>query len=145
MKGYTVFNADKIDGLDAGYYAAPEPRFTASFERIEHADRFFQVIGADIRHRGARAFYAQDADYIQLPPVEAFADAEGYCATLAHEAAHWTKHPSRLDRVVGRKRWGDEGHAREELVESWQPRSFASIWRSRRRFETITPPTSTTG
>ena len=29
---------------------------------------------------------------------------------------HWTKHPSRLDRDFGRKRWGDEGYAMEELV-----------------------------
>jgi len=29
---------------------------------------------------------------------------------------HWTKHPKRLDREFGRKRWGDEGYAREELV-----------------------------
>ena len=29
---------------------------------------------------------------------------------------HWTKHKSRLDREFGRKRWGDEGYAREELV-----------------------------
>ncbi|WP_420864597.1 zincin-like metallopeptidase domain-containing protein [Roseivivax marinus] len=29
---------------------------------------------------------------------------------------HWTKHKSRLDRDFGRKRWGDEGYAREELV-----------------------------
>ena len=32
-----------------------------------------------------------------------------------HEASHWTRHPSRLDRSLGRKRWGDEGYAREEL------------------------------
>ena len=31
-------------------------------------------------------------------------------------ARHWTKHPSRLDREFGRKRWGDEGYAMEELV-----------------------------
>ena len=30
--------------------------------------------------------------------------------------AHWTKHATRLDRGFGRKRWGDEGYAREELV-----------------------------
>ena len=116
VKGYTVFNADQIDGLDAGYYATVEPRFTSSFERIAHADRFFAATGADIRHRGTRAFYAQTGDYIQLPPVEAFVDTEGYYATLAHEAAHWTKHTSRLDRDLGRKTWGDEGYAREELV-----------------------------
>ena len=29
---------------------------------------------------------------------------------------HWTRHPTRLDRNFGRKRWGDEGYAMEELV-----------------------------
>ena len=29
---------------------------------------------------------------------------------------HWTKHPGRLAREFGRKAWGDEGYAREELV-----------------------------
>ena len=51
-----------------------------------------------------------------MPPFEAFRDAESYYATLAHECVHWTKHESRLDRDFGRKRWGDEGYAREELV-----------------------------
>lgn len=35
---------------------------------------------------------------------------------MAHELTHWTKHPKRLDRDFGRKQWGDEGYAREELV-----------------------------
>jgi antirestriction protein ArdC len=29
---------------------------------------------------------------------------------------HWSRHPSRLDRDFGRKKWGDEGYAMEELV-----------------------------
>ena len=41
---------------------------------------------------------------------------EAYYATLAHELTHWTKHKSRLDRDFGRKQWGDEGYAKEELV-----------------------------
>ena len=51
-----------------------------------------------------------------MPPFERFADPEAYYATLAHECVHWTRHPTRLDRDFGRKRWGDEGYAREELV-----------------------------
>jgi antirestriction protein ArdC len=54
---------------------------------------------------------------IQLPVPEAFRDAESYAATKAHELTHWTKHPSRLDRDFGGKRFGDTGYAREELVE----------------------------
>jgi antirestriction protein ArdC len=30
---------------------------------------------------------------------------------------HWTRHPSRLDREFGRKRFGDEGYAMEENAE----------------------------
>ena len=51
-----------------------------------------------------------------MPPFESFKDAESYSATLGHEAVHWTRHSSRLDRDFGRKAWGDEGYAREELV-----------------------------
>ena len=51
-----------------------------------------------------------------MPPFVAFKDAEAYCSTLAHEVTHWTKHHSRLAREFGRKQFGDEGYAREELV-----------------------------
>jgi len=53
---------------------------------------------------------------VQMPPFETFRDAESYAATLAHELAHWTKHPKRLARDLGRVRYGDAGYAREELV-----------------------------
>ena len=51
-----------------------------------------------------------------MPPFESFRDAESFAATLAHECVHWTKHEKRLARDFGRKRFGDEGYAREELV-----------------------------
>jgi antirestriction protein ArdC len=115
LKGYTVFNCDQIEGLPEQYYVKPEPKFTP-VERIEHADRFFAATGAEIRYGGNRAYYAQELDYIQMPPIEAFTDAEAFYATLAHETVHLTKHPSRLDRDLGRKSWGDAGYAHEELV-----------------------------
>jgi antirestriction protein ArdC len=115
MKGYTVFNVEQIDGLPEIFYGRPEPKFTA-VERIAHAEQFFARTGAEIRYGGNRAYYAQDGDRIQMPPIEAFSDAGAFYATLAHETAHWTKHPSRLAREFGRKTWGDEGYAREELV-----------------------------
>lgn len=51
-----------------------------------------------------------------MPPFETFESAESHAATLAHELTHWTKHRTRLDRDMGRVKWGDEGYAREELV-----------------------------
>ncbi|MGE0269575.1 MAG: ArdC family protein [Candidatus Omnitrophota bacterium] len=115
MKGYTVFNVEQIEGLPEHYYAKPAPR-TSDIKRIDHAESFFGNLRADIRHGGTRAYYAQEPDYIQMPPLEAFCNAESYYATLAHESTHWTKHPSRLAREFGRKKWGDEGYAEEELV-----------------------------
>lgn len=115
LKGYTVFNAEQVEGLPAQLYAsAPAP--LAPLERITRADRFFAQTGATIHHGGNRAYYAPTGDYIQVPHFEAFADAESYAATLAHELTHWTKHEGRLDRDFGRRRFGDEGYAREELV-----------------------------
>jgi antirestriction protein ArdC len=50
-----------------------------------------------------------------MPPFETLRDAESYYAILTHETTHWTRHP-RLGRDFGRKRWGGEGYAMEELV-----------------------------
>lgn len=115
LKGYTVFNVEQIESLPEHYYAKSTSELTP-VERIDHAEAFFAATGADVRYRGGQAFYSQKGDYIQLPPIEAFREAESFYATLAHESTHWTKHPARLERNFQRKKWGDEGYAREELV-----------------------------
>jgi antirestriction protein ArdC len=115
MKGYTVFNVEQIEGLPEIYYARTVPTHDP-IARIDHAETFFASLGATIRHGGNRAYYAQELDYVQMPPFEAFRDAESYYGTLAHELTHWTKHEKRLNRDFGRKRFGDEGYASEELV-----------------------------
>ena len=118
MRAYTVFNVEQIDGLPAHYHVKPAPAAPAApaLPRIERAERFFAATGAVIRHGGSRAYYAPGPDHIQMPPFEAFRDAESYYATLAYEGIHWTLHPSRLARSFDAKRSGDEGYAREELV-----------------------------
>ena len=116
LKGYTVFNADQCEGLPAHYTGKAVAPALPPQQRLDAADSFFAATGADIRHGGTRAFYAEKPDYVQMPPFETFRDAESYAATLAHELTHWTKHDSRLARDMGRKAWGDEGYAREELV-----------------------------
>jgi antirestriction protein ArdC len=115
MKGYTVFNVEQIDGLPERFYAKAEPRGEA-VQRIERVEAFFAATGATVRHGGNRAYYSIGTDHVQMPPIEAFRDAESYYATRAHETTHWTRHKSRLDRDFGRKRYGDEGYAIEELV-----------------------------
>lgn len=115
MKGYVVFNAEQIEGLSDLYYAKPAPS-TPTIQRIARAETFFAATGVTVRHGGNRAYYSVSTDHVQMPPLESFCDAGAYYATLSHETCHWTKHPTRLDRDFGRKRWGDEGYAMEELV-----------------------------
>jgi antirestriction protein ArdC len=115
MKGYTVFNTEQIEGLPEHYYAKPAPR-SGTVQRIERAESFFAATGANVVHGGSRACYVLRTDNVHLPCIDFFRDAESYYAVRAHETVHWTRHPSRLGRDIGRKRFGDEGYAMEELV-----------------------------
>jgi antirestriction protein ArdC len=116
MKGYTVFNVEQIDGLPPQYHAkAQEPQLDP-IQRIARAEAFFAATGVQVIHGGTMACYSVTHDHIRMPPFETFRDAESYYATLGHEQIHATRHSSRLDRDFGRKRWGDEGYAIEELV-----------------------------
>ena len=72
--------------------------------------------GYGYRCGGNKAYYAIERDYARLPPFETFRDAESHAANLGHEMCHWTRHSSRLNREFGRKRFGNEGYAMEELV-----------------------------
>jgi len=116
MKGYTVFNVEQVEKLPPRYYAWEQEAPADPVQRIEVAEDFIANTGAIIRHGGNRAYFSTAEDRIQMPHIEAFHEPEAYYATLAHELTHWTKTTPRLDREFGRKRWGDEGYAMEELV-----------------------------
>lgn len=115
LKAYTVFNVEQIDGLPAEHQS-PGPAPLPATRRIDHAHAFFEATGARIRYGGDQAYYAPGPDHIQMPVEASFPDIVDFYATLAHEAVHWTSPPSRLNRDFGRKRWGDQAYAREELV-----------------------------
>ncbi len=110
---YTVFNAKQIDGIPA--YARPEK---SVFEVVQSGERILANSGARIAHdQGDRAFYNRASDSIHLPAKEAFKNAPGYYGTALHELAHWTGHPSRLNRSTlnDSYRFGDLNYAKEEL------------------------------
>ena len=115
LKEYTVFNVEQVEGLPDRFYQTHQPPNT-TIERIAHADQFFRNTQAEIQEGGNQAFYSISKDFIRMPKLETFRDAESHAATLAHELTHWTRHGSRLDRDLGRKRFGDAGYAMEELV-----------------------------
>ena len=115
LKEYSVFNVEQCEGLPA-HLRETEIRHLQPLQRIERATKFFESTQADIRHGGDRAFYLLDQDYIRIPTLCTFRDAESYTATVAHELTHWTGHPARLARPYSKNRFGQKGYAFEELI-----------------------------
>ncbi len=121
LRGYTVFNADQIEGLPDSFYPKVdcEPSILSPVQKSQDEARIsalFAKIPVTIRHGGNRAFYSKANDIIQMPVREAFRDGSLYFSTVAHEASHATRHPSRLNRDFGQTRFGDPAYALEELV-----------------------------
>jgi antirestriction protein ArdC len=87
LKGYTVFNMEQVEGLPQHFYGLAEPRLDP-VQCTARGDEFLAATGADVRHGGDRAYYMMAEDRLQMPPFEAFRDAESYYATLAHELTH---------------------------------------------------------
>lgn len=112
IKVFHVFNLDQVDGLsDPQRPVAPVFSWDAGVLPAQIMERS----GALIRHQGFRAFYSPPNDQIYLPVESSFADAGAYYSTALHELCHWTAHPSRLGRKLGR-RFGDSAYAMEELI-----------------------------
>jgi antirestriction protein ArdC len=110
---YTVFNAQQIECIPPH-----TPKQHTAFEAVQAGEQILKNSGANIAHDQAdRAFYSRSQDSIHLPPKDAFKDAAGYYGTALHELAHWTGHPSRLDRstLIESYRFGDVNYAKEEL------------------------------
>lgn len=111
-----VFAAEQVEG-----YEAPAVTPAAPVEPIEACETFVTATKAVVHHGGERAFYRPSTDEIHLPAREAFIGSstrdarEAYYGVLLHELTHWTSHPSRCARELG-KRFGDSAYAMEELV-----------------------------
>ena len=118
VKTYTVFSAEQCENLPVHFTAVPAPVSTPAAEeaRLAHVEAFVAHTGADIRYGGDRACYSITTNRISMPPFPAFAAPHDFYSTELHELVHWTRHEKRLNRDCGRKRWGDEGYAMEELV-----------------------------
>jgi len=116
MKAYTVFNVDQIADLPERFYVKPEVPEINPDERDDKLDQYFKNTGVTILEMGNRASYSVALDMIKMPPFVSFRDSESFFSTLGHETVHATRHPTRLHRDFGRKHWGDEAYAKEELV-----------------------------
>lgn len=113
LRAYTIFNVQQVNGLPERF--TPVAPSQAAWEPHGAAERLLKGSGARLEHGGAMAFYSPLDDRIQLPDPGAFKDRGSYYATALHELTHWTGHPERLDRALGR-RFGESAYAVEELV-----------------------------
>ncbi len=111
LRSYTVFNASQLDSLPERFELRPTP----AWQPIGEAEQLLYETGAVFRQGGNRAFYSPSEDIIQLPPQAWFPNADDFYAVALHELTHWTGHPRRLDRQLG-KRHGIDAYAFEELV-----------------------------
>ncbi|MDM7322591.1 MAG: zincin-like metallopeptidase domain-containing protein [Gammaproteobacteria bacterium] len=116
-----VFNGADIVGL-------PEIKREVHWQPNELAEQLIAATGAKIEHSDvsivhgeimSAAYYRPTQDKIVMPPRDRFKSEGDYYATLLHELAHWTGHPSRLDRFKPDqtyKGWlSSPEYAREEL------------------------------
>jgi antirestriction protein ArdC len=113
LKRFTVFNVDQCEGLPERLVQVPE--LPAERETIPHAEALIAATGADFRIGGSEAFYSPSADFVQVPPQQAFREQINFYRTALHELGHWSGHKSRLGRDFSGG-FGSKAYAREELV-----------------------------
>jgi len=115
LRLFTVFNVAQCDGLEL-----PPVDGVEAFDPLDWAEGIVAgYAGGPALHFNAEgAYYVPSRDEVHLPPRTSFPTADGYYATLFHELAHSTGHPSRLNRegYQTAARFGSESYSREELA-----------------------------
>lgn len=118
LRYYPVFNVDQCNGI-------PEEKIPAVINndgeiQIGELEAIIDDMPnrPQIRHLSTEAFYHPKEDYINMPRMNNFKDAESYWGTLFHELIHSTGHQNRLNRkeVVEWTGFGSESYSQEELV-----------------------------
>ena len=99
LRAYTVFNVAQVDGLPAEYCAEPVPNWEPEAKAEE--------LLADVRRRHpARRLAAYYQPGERRDPAAAPSGvrrrAPATTTTALHELTHWTGHPSRCNRQLGR-------------------------------------------
>ena len=78
-------------------------------------EALIKASGIDFRIGGNRAFYVPSADYVQVPPPQAYGEPINWHRTALHELGHASGHPSRLNRDLSGS-FGTKKYAFEELI-----------------------------
>lgn len=113
LKRFTVFNAAQCEGLPEDMAVSappPEPGLIAP-----HVETLIKASGIDFRIGGNRAYYSPAADYVQVPPPQAYFEPINWHRTALHELGHASGHKTRLDRDLTGS-FGSKKYVQEELV-----------------------------
>lgn len=113
LKRFTVFNTDQCDELPEEIAAAAPPLPPGLIEPAVEA--LIKATGIDFRIGGNRAFYMPSADYVQVPPPQAYGEPINWHRTALHELGHATGHVSRFNRDLSGS-YGTRKYAFEELI-----------------------------
>lgn len=116
LRAWAVFNMSDVEGLPV------KPNGVVhNNNRIEACEAFLQGIPqkpkiTEIEQN--RAYYQKAEDFIVMPTIGQFHTSEDFYATLFHELAHATGHPSRLNRdtLTAYAPFGSETYSKEELI-----------------------------
>jgi antirestriction protein ArdC len=113
LKRFTVFNTEQCDGLpqEISISAPPVPEGLI----LPQAEALIASTGADLRVGGDRAYYDILADYIRVPPPQAYFEPVNWHRTALHELGHWSGAAHRLGRDLSGS-FGSKKYAQEELV-----------------------------
>ena len=117
QKSYRVFNACQIEGLPDIFYPDPEPAPEhRPSEPIPQMQAFFDAIDITTVFTGTEAYYLPPVDKVYMPSITRFQDPRNFYGVWAHELAHATNAPHRLNRDFGLSKFGNTSYAREEIV-----------------------------
>lgn len=92
-----VFNAEHIKGLSP-LPPMNEKYIIGEFQLSKCFENLIKNMNIEVIEFGNEAFYNTIADYIQIPKRTHFNTEYDFYSTLAHELAHATMHPLRLNR-----------------------------------------------
>lgn len=117
QKSYRVFNADQIEGLPETFHPDPAPTPEhATHQAIPHMQSFFDAIDITTVFAVDEARYSPPVDKVFMPSISRFKNPLNFYGVWAHELAHATKAPHRLNRDYGLSRFGNTAYSREEIV-----------------------------
>lgn len=112
IKYHNVFNIEQVQGITFPDIIPMHPH-----NRDKKIETFISSLlerGLNLQFGGDRAFFINGQDFVRVPELGHFRNADHYYCTLMHELTHWAGGRSRLNRKFGA--FGDAVYSFEELV-----------------------------